>query len=48
MATVALAPALSMELLPPRGVRFDTPPQFDQRRFEEETENGIMVEGWQH
>ena len=40
-----MSPALSAELLPPRGMRFDAPPMFDCRAFEEEEEEEAFVAG---
>lgn len=46
VSMVSMSPALSAELLPPRGVRFDAPPMFDRRVFQEELdEEGLPVDG---
>lgn len=45
-STVALSKALSVEFMPPRGKRFDMPPSFDPRNFEEEIdEDDVAVMG---
>ena len=45
VSAVAMSPALSAELLPPRGFTFDAPPTFDTRAFEEEEEEEAFIGG---
>lgn len=45
VSTVKMSSALSAELLPPQGFRFDTPPGFDRLAFEESEEEELTVDG---